>query len=102
MGKLPFSEKYLLKTYKNGVNELLEVCDWKTYVEDQDICVIIAHTCNEHKVKITAPELLSLYRAKIKSLNLTTEQWRDKYGSWETGMPKIVSMIYKILENYHK
>ncbi len=102
MGKLPFSQEYLLETYKKDLNEMLDVCDWKSHVEDYDICDIVANICRKNKVKISSSVLLDLYEAKIKSLNLKDGQWQAEYGSWETGVPKIIAMIYEILENYHK
>lgn len=81
---------------------MLDVCDWKSHIEDYDICDTVANICRQKKVKIGTSELLDLYKAKVKSLNLKEGQWQAEYGSWDEGVPKIIAMIYEILENYHK
>jgi hypothetical protein len=40
-----------------------------------------------------------LYEKKIESLNLTTEQYREEYADWNTGVPKLIGIIYDIIEN---
>ena len=37
--------------------------------------------------------------SKVKSLKLTDQEWRDQYADWDTGLPKIIDMIYEIIEN---
>lgn len=102
MNKLPFTQDFLLKTYKKEINDMLDICDWKSTIDDYDICSTISAICGENGVKISSENLLKLYEDKVSSLNLTTEQWRTEYGSWDAGVPKIIAIIYEILEKNHK
>jgi hypothetical protein len=98
MSKLPFTKEFLLERYKNDINEMLDICDWKSTIEDYDICSTVADITKENGVDITSSELLDLYKNKIKSLNITDEKWKAEYRSWEEGVPKIIDMIYEIIE----
>jgi hypothetical protein len=102
MEKLPFTQEELLETYKKEINEMLDVCDWKSTIDNWDICSTAASIAEANGVSINPIKLLDLYEQKVSSLNLTDEQWRTEYGSWETGVPKIIAIIYEIIEKNHE
>ena len=102
MKKLPFTYKFLLKTYKKEINDLLDECDWITHIDNITICGTVASIANKKGLKVDEKELRKSYEIKVKSLKLTTAQWQAEYGNWDTGVPKIIAMIYEILENNHK
>jgi len=99
MSKLPLTKAFLLKQYKKDVNQMLDDCDWISFIDDWRMCGIISDICAKKGVEIDSNKLLKLYKAKVKSLKVTDEQWREQYASWDTGLPKIIDMIYEILEN---
>lgn len=99
MKKLPFTKDYLLKQYKKDVNTLLDDCDWIDYIENWRMCDIISGVGTKKGFEINSKQLLKLYNIKVKSLKLTSDQWREQYSDWNTGLPKIINMVYEILEN---
>lgn len=99
MKKLPFTKKYLLKKYKKNINQLLDDCDWIDYIENWRMCGVISVICRNKGLIIDDEKLLKLYENKVKSLNVSNDEWREQYANWETGVPKIITLIYEILEN---
>ena len=99
MNKLPLTKEELLAQYKLDVDQLLDDCDWISYIDDWRMCGIVASILNRAGVPVSTNDLLKLYEEKVKSLNITDQEWRDQYADWNTGLPKIFDMIYEILEN---
>lgn len=99
MSKLPITKKALLTQYKKDINKMLDECDWIDYIEDCLMIGTIVEVCEKKGLKVNEKMLAKEYEKKIKSLNLTDQEWRDQYADWNTGLPKIFDMIYEILEN---
>ncbi len=98
MKKLPFSKDELLEQYKQDLSELLDDCDWIDFVDDSRICWLVAGVCEKKGVVVDRKLLLKQYKNKVKSLKLTIEEWREQYATWETGVPKIMGLMYEIIE----
>lgn len=98
MAKLPFSEEELLSRYNKALDEMLEECDWVTSVTGETVCGLIigviskANECPD----MTWSKLHKLYAKEVEKLNISVGEWRTKYG-----IPEIISIIYKILEENH-
>lgn len=99
MKTLPFTSDELLNQYKIDLNQLLDDCDWISTVEDWRLCSLVADVCTKKGVKVNSDKLLKLYNKKVKSLKLTTKQWHEQYGDWETGVPKIIGILYEIIKD---
>ena len=95
MAKLPFSEKELLTRYNKALDEMLDECDWVTAVTGETICgLIIGVLSGENECpSMTWAKLHKLYIKEVKDLKVTDEEWRNNYG-----VPEIIKIIYKILE----
>jgi hypothetical protein len=99
MKKLPFTKDELVEQYKKDIDEMLDICDWKSHIDDYDVINAISTVCRNNGLIIDSEYLSKEYKAKIKSLNLTTEEYRKEYADWNTGVPKLIGFIYEILEN---
>jgi len=99
MKKLPFTQEELLNQYKKDIDEMLDICDWKSHIDDYDVISTISAICRENNLIVGEGYLMKKYKAKIKSLNLTDEEYRKEYADWNTGIPKLIGFIYEILEN---
>lgn len=95
MGKIAITKKKLLKEYKHEVDEISEYLENKTQFSGEEICQIIHGILIENKVKtnLTTKKLYTLYHNKVESLNITRDEWVEKYG-----IPEIIDLIYNILE----
>ena len=95
--KLPFTEAFLLKQYKKDINDMLDACDWISYIEDHHMICTVADICRKKGMKIDTEALGKKYDKYMESLKLTNEQYRAEYADWETGVPKLMKIFYKIL-----
>ena len=98
MTKLSITKEEILEQYKIDLDKLLDDCDWIDHVEDWRLCDLVRDVCVKKGLIVDSKYLLKRYEDKVKSLNLTDEQWRKEYANWETGLPKIFDIIYSILE----
>lgn len=99
MKKLPFTLDELVIQYKKDINEMLDICDWKSHIDDYDVISTISTICRENGLTIEEGFLMKKYKTKIKSLKLSDEEYRKEYADWNTGVPKLIGFIYEILEN---
>jgi hypothetical protein len=99
MTKLPITKKVLLSQYKRDINKMLDECDWIDHIEDWRMIGTIGDIITKKGLVFEEGELLKLYNKKVKSLKLTDQEWRDQYANWDTGLPKIIDMVYEIIEN---
>jgi len=95
MGKLNITKKQLLKKYNKAIGELVDECDWISYISSELACSTIVFILLENKVNcfIHSDELHQLYIEHIASLKLKEGEWQEKYG-----VPEIIDIIYSILE----
>ncbi len=95
MGKLNITKEELLNKYNEAINELVDECDWITYISSELACSTIVFILLKNKVNclIHSDELHQLYIEHIASLNLKEGEWQEKYG-----IPEIIDIIYGILE----
>jgi hypothetical protein len=95
MKKLNITEGELLTKYIISLETLLDECDWVTYVPSQMICGLIVSVLLENNVNVfmSSEELYDIYLGKVRELNLSDEEWAKSYD-----IPKIINMIYSILE----
>lgn len=95
MGKLNITKEELLNKYNEAINELVDECDWITYISSELACSTIVFILLKNKVNclIHSDELHQLYIEHIASLNLKEGEWQEKYG-----IPEIIDIIYEILE----
>ncbi len=94
MGKLKITEKKLLKVYNKMIDAISDDLEFKTHFEGYEICDIVHSILVENDINImSSNNLYKQYSAKVKSLNITDEEWRKNYG-----VAEIISLIYKILE----
>ena len=91
---MKITEKELLEKYNTTIDNILDVCDWKTNFTGEEVCQLVHNILkqNNEEPTISAENLHELYSSKVSSLNLTDEYWRENYG-----VPEIISMIYEIL-----
>ena len=96
MGKINITQEELLEKYVTYIDELTDECDWITYISGEMVCgaVISILLSNNITPSMTSEELYKIYDKKIKSLKLKGDEWHEKYG-----VPEIIDMVYKILEN---
>ena len=95
MGKLNITQGELLSKYIISLESLLDECDWITYVPSDMVCSLIVCVIIENKVNvfISSEELHNIYLNKVRELNLSDDEWSKSYD-----IPKIINMIYNILE----
>jgi len=95
MEKLNITEGELLSKYIISLETLLDECDWITYIPSYMVCVLIVSVLLENKVNvfISSEELNNIYLNKVRELNLSDDEWNKSYD-----VPKIINMIYSILE----
>jgi len=96
MGKLNITEEELLDKYNVSIDNLTDECDWITHISGQMVCTTIVSILIENNINclINSDKLYELYDSHIKSLNLEDGEWQEKYG-----VPEIIKIIYKLLEN---
>lgn len=96
MNKLPFSEEELLIRYNKALDVMLDECDWVTSVTGETVCGLVIGVLNgpNECPSMTWAILHKLYNQEVKNLKVTDEEWRENYG-----IPEIIKIIYKILEN---
>lgn len=101
MSKLTITEEELLKSYIKRTDQIAEDCDWVTGFSGKDVCQIVMWLLEQKKVTttLTSDALYKLYDAKVKALNVSRETWSKEYANFELGVPKIINMIYEILED---
>ena len=94
MDKINITKDKLLLLYINKVDEISDFCDWKTSFSGEEVCSIVVDIlkANDSSITLTNFDLHRLYSKKIKSLNLSDEEWCNKYG-----IPEIINLIYEIL-----
>lgn len=97
MKKLPFTKDQLVEQYKTDINEMLDICDWKSHIDDSDVISSISTVCRNNGLIIDSDYLSKEYKSKIASLNLTDEQYRKEFADWNTVVPKLIGIIYEIL-----
>lgn len=97
MSKLTFSQEQLLEQYKENINEMLDICDWKSHIDDYDVITAVTSVCRKNGLIIDSKYLMKRYEEKIASLKLTDEEYRKEYADWNTGVPKLIGFIYEIL-----
>jgi hypothetical protein len=76
---------------------MLDICDWKSHIDDYDVINAISNVCSNNGLIIDSKYLSKEYKEKIASLNLTDEQYRKEFADWNTGVPKLIGIIYEIL-----
>ena len=74
MRKLPFTKDELVEQYKKDIDEMLDICDWKSHIDDYDVINAISNVCSNNGLIIDSKYLSKEYKEKIASLNLTDEQ----------------------------
>jgi len=97
MRKLPFTKDELVEQYKKDIDEMLDICDWKSHIDDYDVINAISNVCSNNGLNIDSKYLSKEYKEKIASLNLTDEQYRKEFADWNTGVSKLIGIIYEIL-----
>jgi len=98
MRKLPFTKEFLVNQYRKDLSDLLDECDWIDTVDPWIICDLVSKICSQNGVDIDPYTLSDLYTEEVNSFALTTEQWREQYANWDTGVTKIIELIYEIIE----
>ena len=91
--KLPISKEELKKLYDEELDEILEQCDWITYVDSHLVCSTITLSLRKHNIDIDSEQLHEYYTAEIKTMNLKEGEWNLLFGVTE-----IVNLIYDIIE----
>ena len=95
MKELNISKEDVLALYEKKVDNILDVCDWKTSFDPPEICALICGIIFETDGNIYNPRVVcDLYLEKIESLNLKKGEWYEKYKRKD-----IVFMIYDIIED---
>lgn len=95
MAKLNITKEELLEKYNKTIGELVDECDWITYISSFMVCSTIVFILLENKVNcfIHSDKLNQLYLEYIDSLNLSDGEWQEKYS-----VSEIIDIIYEILE----
>ncbi len=94
MIKLPITKEELLIQYNQEIDNICEICDWKTNFTGQEVCSIVHGIIIRTgiKTKLTESKLHVIYNKHITSLNLSDVEWRKNYK-----IPQIIEIIYNIL-----
>jgi dimeric dUTPase (all-alpha-NTP-PPase superfamily) len=93
MKKLNFTKEELEKKYNERLSTFLDDCEHVSYVTGDMVCSLVNLSLKDFGVELEYKKLYKLYIDKVKSLNLTDEEWREKYG-----IPEIISLIYDLVE----
>lgn len=93
MKTLNISKEELQKLYEEELNDILEQCDWITYVDSVLVCRVVTYALKRINEDIDSDKLLALYTEKIRSLNLKEGEWSSRFG-----IKEIIDMIYDIIE----
>ena len=86
----------LLEKYNILIDNILDECDWKSSFTGEEVCGLVHHILKRDykEPSISSEKLHEIYSKKVDDLNLSREEWVDKYG-----VPEIITMIYEILED---
>lgn len=97
MGKLNITKESLLEKYNKEISDLADECDWVTTISDQMVCAVVVFILVRERENcfISSEALYHEYSSEVKKLNLTNEEWCEKYG-----IPEIIGIIYEILEKH--
>ena len=93
MRKLKITKEELEKLYNDELNDILEQCDWITYVDSFMVCRLVYLSLKRVDEEIDEDRLHEIYIAKIESLNLKDGEWSIRFG-----IKEIIDMIYDIIE----
>jgi len=78
--------------YREELNDILEQCDWITYVKPELICLVVSNVMNKKGYDVPCSELYELYDTEVKRINVSPETWQKEFG-----IEEIISIIYDIL-----
>ena len=97
MGKLNITKESLLEKYLKEISDLADECDWITHITGQMVCATVVFILVRERANcfISSEDLYNEYSSEVEKLNLTDEEWREKYDVTE-----IIGMIYEILEKH--
>ena len=95
--KLPLTKEELYERYNKYITQLVEDCDWISVISSEQVSYFIHKSLFDVGVEISPDKIDELYSNKTHSLNLTTEEWCEQYGS---DVPKIIGLIYDAIEEY--
>lgn len=91
--KLPISKEELKKLYDEQLDDILEQCDWISYVDSHLVCNTISLSLRKQNIEIDSGKLHEYYMDEIDSMNLKEGEWSLKFG-----IPQIVNLIYDLIE----
>jgi len=91
--KLPISKEELKELYDVQLNDILEQCDWITYVDSRMVCHTISLALLKVNINIDYEKLHEYYKAEIERMNLKEGEWNVMFG-----VKQIVNLIYDLIE----
>ena len=97
--KLPITKEQLYDAYKKHLDQLLEDCDWISVINGNQVAYLVHKALKDFYVDIDPDRISEVYSNKVQSLNLTSEEWREQYGS---DVPKIIGLIHESIEEQIK
>jgi len=78
--------------YEEELNDILEQCDWVSYITPEHICIIISNLMNKKGFNVPYTELKGLYMAEVKKINVGAERWNREFG-----VKEIIDIMHDIL-----
>ena len=91
--KLNISKEDLEKLYNEELNDILEQCDWISYIDSHLVCRTITYALKRVGYDIDSKKLHEFYLSEIKSLNLKDNEWDLKFGQTDC-----ISLVYDTIE----
>lgn len=92
MENFNLTKSELQALYEEELNDILEQCDWITYITPEQVCTIVSNVMSKKGYNVPHSELYELYASEVKKINVGLERWRREYG-----IKEIISIIYDII-----
>lgn len=91
------TKQELLEAYLKSVDNILDICDWKTHFTGEEICGIVYSilTKNDIKLSISVEQLYVFYSTLIEKRTINRESYQSTISS-------IIDIIWEILEAIEK
>lgn len=92
MENFNITKSELKALYEEELNDILEQCDWITYITPEHVCTIVSNVMSKKGYNVPYSELYELYTSEVKKIDVGPERWRREYG-----IKEIISIIYDII-----
>lgn len=93
---MEITKEDLLEAYNTSIDNILDVCDWKTSFSGEEVCGIVYEILKKNNAKLYIPveKFHERYSKKCDEIANTDEEWRSKNIS----IAQIIDVIWNLLE----